>query len=116
MLRRAPADAGLRVLGDGARLPLADGSLDAVVLINAFLFPREVHRLLGPRGVVVWVNSSGTETPIHLPAEDVATALPGGWTGVTSEAGPGTRSVMTGEVCYTARRLRGRHHNAQHLA
>src|SRR3546814_10769989 len=30
MLRRAPADAGLRVLGDGARLPLADGSLDEI--------------------------------------------------------------------------------------
>src|SRR3546814_8417008 len=109
MLRRAPADAGLRVLGDGARLPLADGSLDAVVLINAFLFPREVHRLLGPRGVVVWVNSSGTETPIHLPAEDVATALPGGWTGVKSEAGAGTWCVMTREVCSTERRLGGRH-------
>ena len=28
-------------------------------------------------GVVVWVNSSGGETPIHLPPEDVVEALPG---------------------------------------
>ena len=28
-------------------------------------------------GVVVWVNSSGGETPIHLPPEDVIEALPG---------------------------------------
>ena len=59
MLLRAPAEPGHRVLADGARLPLADGAASAVVLVNCFLFPAEVDRVLGPDGVVVWVNSSG---------------------------------------------------------
>jgi hypothetical protein len=94
MQLRAPAAPGLRVLADGVRLPLADGAASAVVLVNAFLFPAEVDRVLGPDGVVVWVNSSGDQTPIYLPAEDVAAALPGQWTGVTSEAGAGLWCVV----------------------
>lgn len=93
MLRRAPADVGHRLLADGSRLPLASGVADAVVLVNCFLFPAEVARVLTPTGVVVWVNSSGVETPIHLPADDVVTALPGSWTGVQSGAGLGTWCV-----------------------
>lgn len=89
MLLRAPADAGHRMLADGARLPLADGVADAVVLVNCFLFPSEVDRVLSAAGVVVWVNSSGAETPIHLPAEDVVAALPGTWDAVASRAGLG---------------------------
>jgi SAM-dependent methyltransferase len=94
MLRIAPTDVGLRVLADGARLPLASGTADAVVLVNCFLFPSEVDRLLGPDGVVIWVNSSGGETPIHLPPEDVVAALPGMWTGVRSQAGVGLWAVL----------------------
>jgi SAM-dependent methyltransferase len=94
MLRLAPATPGHRVLADGARLPLVDGAASAVVLVNCFLFPHEVDRVLGPEGVVVWVNSSGNETPIHLPPEDVVAALPGRWTGVQSTAGAGIWSVV----------------------
>jgi hypothetical protein len=94
MLRLAPPQPGHRLLADGARLPLADGAASAVVLVNCFLFPHEVDRVLGPDGVVVWVNSSGTETPIHLPPEDVLTALPGEWTGVRSTAGAGIWCVL----------------------
>jgi SAM-dependent methyltransferase len=94
MLRRAPVGPGHRVLADGARLPLADGTADAVVLVNAFLFPREVARVLARDGVVVWVNSSGAETPIHLPPEDVVAALPGAWTGVQASAGVGIWCVV----------------------
>ena len=94
MLRIAPEDVGFRVLADGARLPLVTGSADAVVLVNCFLFPAEVDRVLAPDGVVVWVNSSGGETPIHLPPEDVVAALPGTWTGVRSQAGIGLWAVM----------------------
>ncbi len=94
MLRLAPARPGHRVLADGARLPLADGAASAVVLVNCFLFPAEVDRVLGDDGVIVWVNSSGTETPIHLPPEDVITALPGTWEGVRSEAGAGIWCVV----------------------
>ena len=59
MLRLAPADVGHRVLADGSRLPLARGAADAVVLVNCFLFPDEVDRVLARDGVVVWHNSSG---------------------------------------------------------
>lgn len=94
MLRLAPARPGHRVLADGARLPLVAGSAGAVVLVNCFLFPDEVARVLAPDGVVVWVNSSGSETPIHLPPDDVATALPGRWQGVRSTAGVGLWAVL----------------------
>ena len=94
MLLRAPAAPGHRMLADGARLPLADGAASAVVLVNCFLFPAEVNRVLGPDGVLVWVNSSGAQTPIHLPAEEVVAALPGDWTGVASGAGEGLWCVV----------------------
>ncbi|MEQ1786827.1 MAG: methyltransferase domain-containing protein [Acidimicrobiales bacterium] len=94
MLRRAPSGVGHRVLADGSRLPLTAGGADAVVLVNCFLFPAEVDRVLGPDGVVVWVNSSGAETPIHLPPSDVVAALPGRWEGVESVAGIGAWCVL----------------------
>lgn len=90
MLRRAPASAGARVQADGAMLPLAAASVDAVVLVNALLFPAEVDRVLAPGGRLLWVNSLGDATPIHLSAAEVAHALPGRWAGVASEAGWGT--------------------------
>lgn len=94
MLLLAPAAPGHRVLADGARLPLADGEASAVVLVNCFLFPAEVARVLAADGVLVWVNSSGSETPIHLPPDDVVAALPGEWTGVQSRAGAGIWAVV----------------------
>lgn len=94
MLLLAPPTPGHRVLADGARLPLASGVASAVVLVNCFLFPQEVDRVLAPGGVVVWVNSSGAETPIHLPPEDVVAALPGPWAGVQSGAGVGVWAVL----------------------
>jgi SAM-dependent methyltransferase len=89
MLQRAPRDVGHRLLADGAQLPLPDAAADAVVLINCFLFPDEVARILAPNGVVLWVNSSGAETPIHLAPDEVVEALPGRWEGVRSGAGIG---------------------------
>lgn len=93
MLRRAPADQSQRVQGDGSVLPLTDGATDALVLSNMFLFPGEADRVLAPTGVLVWVNSRGTDTPIHLTANEVDQALPGSWNGVASQAGRGTWSV-----------------------
>jgi hypothetical protein len=93
MIRRAPRDVGHRVLADGSRLPLASRIADAVVLVNCFLFPDEVDRVLAPSGVVVWVNSSGSGTPIYLPPGDVVAALPGRWEGVESAAGVGVWCV-----------------------
>jgi SAM-dependent methyltransferase len=94
MLRRAPADAAPRVLADGSALPFPDGSIAAAVLVNMFLFPAEIDRVLAPDGVLVWVSSLGDTTPIHLSAESVEEALPGEWDGVAAEAGWGTWSVF----------------------
>ncbi|MGH9085662.1 MAG: class I SAM-dependent methyltransferase [Acidimicrobiales bacterium] len=94
MLRLAPVDVGSRVLADGAQLPMADARADAVVLVNCFLFPEEVGRVLGRGGLVVWVNSSGAETPIHLTPTEVVTALPGTWEGVRATAGVGEWCVL----------------------
>lgn len=94
MVRLVPGDGpALPVQGDGSQLPFADRSLDALVLVNMFLFPAEVDRVLAPDGVLVWVNSRGDETPIHLAADEVDQALPGRWDGVASRAGWGTWSV-----------------------
>jgi SAM-dependent methyltransferase len=94
MLARAPADAGFRVRADAARLPLPDGSVDAAVLVNMMLFADEIARVLAPAGRLVWVNTSGEQTPIHLPSEEVHDALPGRWTGVASRAGRATWAVL----------------------
>lgn len=94
MLRRASKDVGHRVLADGSLLPLLAGVADAMVLVNSFLFPDEVDRVLAPEGVVVWVNSSGAGTPIYLSPDDVVAALPGEWCGVRSQAGAGVWCVV----------------------
>jgi SAM-dependent methyltransferase len=90
MLRHADPAPGRRVQADAFRLPLPDAVADAIVLVNALLFPREMARVLAPDGALVWVNSLGDRTPIHLSADDVERAMPGGWTGVAAEAGWGT--------------------------
>ena len=86
MLELAPPALAQRVRADGASLPLADHSVDVVALINMLLFPSEVDRVLRPDGAVLWFNTLGVRTPIHLPAAEVAASLPGQWYGVASEA------------------------------
>lgn len=93
MLRRATTRPAHRVLADGAVLPVADASLAAVVLMNTFLFGPECDRVLAADGVVVWINSRGPLTPIHLPAEVVLAALPGMWEATASQTGPATWCV-----------------------
>ena len=95
MLKLSPARPAHRVQADGARLPIRDSSAAAIVLINAFLFPEEVERVLSPTGALVWVNSSGEQTPIYLSVEDLVTQLPGEWTGTSSRAGEGHWCVLT---------------------
>lgn len=94
MLVRAPAQPGCRVQADGGRLPVPDGRADCVALVNAFLFPHEVDRVLAPGGAIVWVSTIGDATPIYLPAADVDAALPGDWHGVAAAAGWGTWAVL----------------------
>lgn len=94
MLRLAPPAAGPRLRADASRLPFADGTIDAVWLINALLFPVESARILAPGGAIVWVNTSGPDTPIYLSAEAVHRALGAGWSGPASEAAFGTWAVL----------------------
>jgi len=88
MLRHAP-DLAPRLRADASRLPFPSDCFDAILLVNMLLFPREVDRVLRDEGVVVWVNTLGDQTPIHLPPSDVIDALPGAWTGTTARAGSG---------------------------
>lgn len=94
MLRLAPAAPATRIQADAADLPFRAGYADAVVLVNALLFPAEVDRVLAPDGSVAWVNSSGDQTPIYLRSEEVAAVLPGQWRGVASRAGQGSWCVL----------------------
>jgi ubiquinone/menaquinone biosynthesis C-methylase UbiE len=94
MLRLFGEPRAARVRGDASQLPFAAGSADALVLVNAFLFPDEVDRVLAPGGAVIWVNTLAEDTPIHLPVHDVLAALPGSWRAVTSEAGWGMWAVV----------------------
>lgn len=89
MLSRADPE-GLRVQGDGACLPVRDQSSDAVISINPFLFPAEVDRVLRPGGILLWVNSSGAQTPIHLSSDEVESVVPFRAEGLESRAGQGT--------------------------
>jgi ubiquinone/menaquinone biosynthesis C-methylase UbiE len=89
MLRLAPSGPAHRVQADGAKLPVRDSSAAAIVLINAFLFPDEIERVLAPQGALLWVNSSGEQTPIYLSVDDVVARLPGEWSGTSSRAGDG---------------------------
>ena len=93
MLIHAPEALGPRVQADSNQLPLPDASVDCCVLVNMLLFPAEVDRILRQDGTVVWVNTVGERTPIHLSAEEVIEALPGPWTAVASRAGLGTWAV-----------------------
>jgi SAM-dependent methyltransferase len=94
MLQLAPQAPATRVQADAADLPFVARCADAVVLVNALLFPAEVERVLARDGSVVWVNSSGDQTPIHLRSEEVAAVLPGEWRGVASRAGQGSWCVL----------------------
>lgn len=93
MLARAPRDLSSLVRGDASRLPLRDGSVDAVTCVNAFLFPAEYTRVLRPGGSVGFVSTSGDRTPIYLAPEDLLAALPGDWSAVTAEAAWGSWTV-----------------------
>ncbi|MBJ31519.1 MAG: hypothetical protein CL466_08920 [Acidimicrobiaceae bacterium] len=86
------------VCTDGSSLPLADGVLDVLVLQNMFLFAAEVDRCLALDGALVWVNSRGPETPIHLSTGAVVDALEVAtdtdWDAVDSTVGEATWAVV----------------------
>jgi SAM-dependent methyltransferase len=73
MLARSAAR--YRVQADAARLPLADGCADAVVIGDGPLFAGEVARVMADGAVLVWSNALGTGAPFHLPTEVLVEAL-----------------------------------------
>ena len=94
MLAHAP-DFAPRVRADASVLPFGDDSFDTILLINMLLFPDEIDRVLRPAGQLIWVNSLGDQTPIHLPPADVVEALPGAWSGVTARSGTGLWAALS---------------------
>jgi hypothetical protein len=78
------------VQSDASQLPVRSKSAAVVALVNMFLFPAEVARVLADDGVLLWVSSNGDGTPIYLPPRDVVRALPGEWHAVAADAGWGT--------------------------
>ncbi len=89
MLAHAPAEVAPLVRADASNLPFTDDRFDGILMVNMLLFPNEVDRVLAPGGRLLWVNTLGDQTPIHLPAEDLVDALPGAWSGVTARSGSG---------------------------
>jgi hypothetical protein len=75
MLTRAPAHVGTRLQADASRLPLADGSIAAVVCVDVLLFPREILRVLRGDGVLLWANQLGDDGPLFVDTPTVAAAL-----------------------------------------
>lgn len=93
MLAQAPRGLAPYVRADASRLPFPEAAVDVLVLLNMLLFPTEVDRVLAPHGALVWVNTIGEATPIHLAAGDVVDALPGPWHAEASRAASGTWCV-----------------------
>ncbi|MFE5194612.1 class I SAM-dependent DNA methyltransferase [Streptomyces sp. NPDC056601] len=94
MLRQAVGRSPTRVRADAAALPLADAQVSVVAAIDMLLFPAEIVRVLAPNGVLLWINQLGEDGPLHLPATDVADALPGDWQAVGADAGWGSWAVL----------------------
>lgn len=88
MLHHQP-DLAPKVQADASVLPFRDDAADLLVLVNMLLFPAEVDRVLRPGGGLLWINTLGHETPIHLTPEAVVDALPGSWTATAGRAGSG---------------------------
>lgn len=99
MLLHAVDGAPPLICADGSSLPLAEGAIDVLILQNMFLFTSEVDRCLADNGTLVWVNSRGPETPIHLPTKAVVGCLEEstgyGWDAVDSTVGEATWAVVS---------------------
>jgi SAM-dependent methyltransferase len=96
MLGRART--GLRVRADASRLPIPSNVAAAIVVGDAPLFAEEVVRVLGPHGVVIWVNALGADAPYWVPTETIRSALARAsaepWGAVVSKAGWGSWVVL----------------------
>jgi SAM-dependent methyltransferase len=89
MLKLTPAR-GPQIQSDASTLPLRSGRVAVLALVNMFVFPAEIARVLADDGVLLHVSTGGDRTPIYLSPADVVATLPGTWEGVTAHAGWGT--------------------------
>ncbi|MFF1647933.1 hypothetical protein [Streptomyces sp. NPDC058240] len=94
MLRQAAGRSPARIRADASALPLPDASVTAVAAVDMLLFPAETARVLAPYGVPLWINQLGRDGPLHLPADEVADALPGRWRATESAAGWGSWAAL----------------------
>ncbi len=100
MLRASPSRVAPMVQGDASSLPFVDGAFAGVAMVNMLLFPEEVSRVTAAEGgQLLWINTSGDRTPIHLSPGDFLAALPGGdsgsWTARWARSGTGFWVVAT---------------------
>jgi len=95
MLRHSPERAAPMVQADACRLPFPEDGFDALMLVNMLLFPAEIDRVLAPASRLLWINSLGERTPIHLSPADVVMALPGKWTATWARSGMGFWAVVS---------------------
>ncbi len=95
MLAQTPPELGPFVQADASSLPFQDKQFGGVMLMNMFLFPAEIDRILNDVGWLVWVNSRAEQTPIHLSPSALVEALPGEWFGYSSRAGTGQWVTLT---------------------
>ncbi len=89
MLEQCDRTKGTYIQADSMRLPFKDNSISAVVLINCFLFKREILRILKGNGKLLWISTSGESTPIYLTPEQIQEIFPES-TIKTSSAGWGS--------------------------
>jgi SAM-dependent methyltransferase len=96
MLARAAT--GCRVQADAARLPLASGCADAVVIGDGPLFAAEAARIMAQEAVLVWSNALGHDAPFFVPtvilAEAMAAATGRPWDAIESQAHWGSWAVL----------------------
>ena len=81
MLAARPDGLAPKVRADSSQLPFADDSLRCGADDQHAAVPRRGRLACSdPAATVVWINTLGDQTPIHLPPADVERALPGEWT------------------------------------
>jgi SAM-dependent methyltransferase len=94
MLQQAPRSQSILVRCDASRLPFADMTFDAAVLVDTFCFADELARVLRHDAVIYWINQLGEDGPLYMSTEDIGDALPGAWDARQSSAGWGTWAAL----------------------
>jgi ubiquinone/menaquinone biosynthesis C-methylase UbiE len=87
-----------RVQADAARLPLADGSVAAVVIGDGPLFASETARVMAQGAVLVWANALGPGAPFFVPTDTLIEAMTAAtgrpWDAAESQAHWGSWAVL----------------------